>query len=206
MPISMVYVIDDDPGVRASLRSLLEAAGLPAECFSSCTEFLDRYQPDCSGCLVLDVRLPGMSGLDLQRKLRDDGLNLPAVIITGHGDVPMAVEAMKCGATDFIEKPFTADIILESVKRALRKQESQAAATLTAAQTLERLDTLTPREKQVLNGLVTGQQNKIIAHEMGISARTVEIHRARVMQKMQAKSLPELVRTAVYAGILPKAS
>ena len=199
-----VFVLDDDEAVRDSLGALLESAGFVVEIFGSGTDFLDRLEPEGGGCLVLDVRMPGLSGLEVQEELAKKGVAIPVIIITGHGDVPIAVKALKSGAVDFIEKPFADDIILESVRRALEqglqnKQDISAAMEIKA-----RLVRLTPRERDVLGQLVIGNPNKIIAHELGISPRTVEIHRARVLEKMSARSLSHLVRLAITAGVVPE--
>jgi len=192
-----VFVVDDDDAVRDSLRALLEANGLAVEVFSSGQMFLDNHDAEHAGCLLLDVQMPDMDGLELQKKLIDGGSSLPVIIITGHGDVPIAVRALKAGAVDFIEKPFTSDNILDSVRRALtlgeknrRKQESTDKVKAGIAR-------LTTREHQVFDHLVTGRLNKQIAFDLGISARTVEVHRARVMEKMGALNLAHLVRMAL---------
>ena len=199
-----VFVLDDDEAVRDSLGALLESAGFVVEIFGSGADFLDRLEPEGGGCLVLDVRMPGLSGLEVQEELAKKGIAIPVIIITGHGDVPIAVKALKSGAVDFIEKPFADDIILESVRHALEqglqnKQDISAALEIKA-----RLVRLTPRERDVLGQLVIGNPNKIIAHELGISPRTVEIHRARVLEKMSARSLSHLVRLAIAAGVVPE--
>lgn len=199
-----VFVLDDDEAVRDSLGALLESAGFVVETFDSGADFLDRLEPEGGGCLVLDVRMPGLSGLEVQEELAKKNIAIPVIIITGHGDVPIAVKALKSGAFDFIEKPFTDDIILESVRHALEqglqnKQDISAAMEIKA-----RLVRLTPRERDVLGQLVIGNPNKIIAHELGISPRTVEIHRARVLEKMSARSLSHLVRLAIAAGVVPE--
>lgn len=196
-----VFVVDDDDAVRDSLQVLLEAEGYRTEGFASARAFLDAYAPGRPGCLVADVRMPDMSGLELQEVVVARRLAVPMVIVTGHADVPMAVRAMKAGAVDFIEKPFTDMAILDAVRRALAVQHTgdDGLAAVAAA----RIAILTPREREVLDGLVRGQANKVIAFELAISPRTVEIHRARVMEKMQADSLPHLVRLALAAKIEP---
>ena len=198
-----IYVVDDDEAVRDSLQVLLEAEGYRTEVFASALTFLDAHPAEGRGCLLVDVRMPDMSGLELQQKLVERRVDLPVIIITGHGDVPMAVRAMRAGAVDFIEKPFSDTAILDAVRRAVaaagRAESDRGLATEAAA----RLETLTPRERQVLERLVIGQPNKIIAFELDISPRTVEIHRARVMEKMRAESLSHLVRLALAAKVEP---
>jgi len=193
-----VYVVDDDADIRDSMRLLLEVAGFKVRCFASARHFLADDHPK-HGCLIADVRMPDMSGLDLQVEVTRRHIGLPVIIITGHGDVPLAVQAMKAGAIDFLEKPFDDDLMLASVRRAMevgsqarsRSAESQAAKEL--------LSSLTPRERSVLDKLVQGRSNKIVAHELGISPRTVEIHRAHIMTKMEASSLSDLVRLVLAA-------
>jgi FixJ family two-component response regulator len=196
-----VFIVDDDEAVRDSLMALLDAVGLKVEAFGSAKEFLSAYDAGRTGCLVLDVRMPGMSGLELQRKLAASQFPIPVVIITGHGDVPMAVEAMKAGAVDFIEKPFRQEVLLDSIRRSLETGGQERHGEFAAAEVAARIALLTPRETEVLKRLVIGQPNKVIAFGLGISPRTVEIHRARVMEKMQARSLSHLVRMALAAGI-----
>jgi two-component system response regulator FixJ len=198
-----IYVVDDDEAVRTSLLALFEANGAASQGFSSAQEFLTTAPNLRPGCLIADIRMPGMDGLEMQQRLIDRGLPFPFIVITGHGDVPLAVRAMKAGALDFIEKPFAADTILDRVKNALNRldvlsQVDQLAATATA-----RLKGLSPREREVLDGLLTGLSNKSIGYELGISPRTVEIHRARVMEKMGVRSLSELVQMGLAAGLQP---
>jgi two-component system response regulator FixJ len=193
-----VYIVDDDAAVRDSLRMLLESAGYAVRGFDAAQSFLSDADLD-RGCLVVDIRMPGMSGLELQEELVRRNVSLPVIVITGHGDVPLAVRAMTAGAVDFIEKPFDDRRMLDSVARALlignhergRAGEAQAARDLLAL--------LTPRENDVLVQLVKGQPNKLVAHELGISPRTVEIHRANIMDKLQARNLSDIVRTALAA-------
>lgn len=190
----IVYVVDDDPGVLDSIRLLLRSVGLTARTFESASAFLDAFDPDEPGCVVLDVRMPGMSGLDLQERLREMDAGLPIVFVTAHGDIPMAVQAVKAGALDFIPKPFRDQDLLDRVQHAIvvdaqQRRERQEHQGLTS-----RYESLSPREREVLELVVDGKANKVIAAELGISQRTVEIHRARVMQKMGAESLPDLVR------------
>jgi len=189
-----VFVVDDDESVRGSLRFLLRSAGLESRAFGSAPEFLGAYDPAQPGCLVLDVRMPGMSGLELQQELNLRGAVIPVIFITGHGDIPMAVEAMQHGAHDFLQKPFRDEDLIERVRRALAKDAKARAALEEHKVIREHLESLTPREREVLVLMARGKPNKIMAHELGVSQRTVEIHRARVMEKSGASSLAELVR------------
>ena len=195
-----IFVVDDDDAVRESLKALLETEGLSVETYGSGQEFLDAYDPSRRGCLLLDVRMPDMTGLELQQKLAARPHKLSIIIITGHGDVPMAVNAMKAGAVDFIEKPYSDETILGSVNNALESGAPGAGKGTAVEETASRIALLSPRERQVLDQLIIGHQNKMIAYELGISPRTVEIHRSRVMAKMQAKNLSQLVRMALTAG------
>lgn len=195
-----VHVIDDDEAVRSSLAFLLDVADLPARTYGSPLEFLDIAPKLESGCIVTDVRMPEMSGLDLVRRLKEIGVKLPVIVITGHGDVPLAVEAMRAGVVDFIEKPFDQDVLLASIRSAL---DSQAATENNDAERQrfeQMLSGLSGRERDVLRGVVAGKLNKVIAHELGISPRTVEVYRANVMSKTGASGLSELVRIALLAG------
>ena len=196
-----VFVVDDDAAVRDSLKALLESDGLTVEIYGAGQKFLDAHDTDRGGCLLLDIQMPDMNGLELQQKLADNGSSLPIIIITGYGDVPIAVKALKAGAVDFIEKPFTDDVILGGVRRALElgEQNRHEQASVDAAKA--GIARLTTREYEVLEHLVVGRLNKQIAFDLGISARTVEIHRARVMEKMSARSLAHLVRMAIALGI-----
>ena len=189
-----VFVVDDDEGVRNSLRFLLKSVGLHTQTLASATEFLDTYKPSQPGCLVLDVRMPGMSGLELQQQLNLRGAVIPVIFITGHGDIPMAVEAMQQGAFDFLQKPFRDQDLIDRIQRALERDGRNRAALDQHARIRERLDSLTPREREVLALMTRGKPNKIMAAELGVSQRTVEIHRARVMEKSGAASLAQLVR------------
>jgi FixJ family two-component response regulator len=189
-----VFVIDDDDAVRSSLRLLLKSYGLDAQLCASAEEFLANHDPDRPGCILLDVRMPGMSGIELQQQLNARGATIPIVFITGHGDVPMAVEAMQAGAFDFLQKPFDDNDLIARVQRAIEHNATQRARHHTRQDTRERLGTLTPRERDVLDLVVVGKANKVIAADLGLSQRTVEIHRARVMEKMDAASLAQLVR------------
>jgi two-component system response regulator FixJ len=202
---AIVHVVDDDLAVRQSLSFLLASEGLPVRLHESALAFLDAVTAP-SGCILTDVRMPGMDGIEFLRRLRERGFAVPVIVMTGHADVPMAVEAMRQGAVDFIEKPFDDDMLLASVHSALELQEQQTEldGQLTDAQA--RLEGLSERERQVLKGLVAGKANKVIAYDLGISPRTVEIYRANVMTKMQAGSLSELVRLALLTGIDPSSS
>ena len=202
---AVVYVIDDDEAVRDSLRFLLNTAGLVAQTYESATSFLNHLPRVKAGCIVTDVRMPGLSGLDLLRRLKELHSAVPVIVITGHGDVPLAVEAMKSGAADFLEKPFNDEALLAAVNVALRDQGASAKRDADRVGVMDRLATLTARERQVLEGLVAGHPNKTIAFDHGISPRTVEIYRANVMSKMQATSLSDLVRMALIAGMLDEA-
>jgi two-component system, LuxR family, response regulator FixJ len=195
-----VHVIDDDEAVRESIDFLLRSAGLSVRTYDSAASFLDAAPQIAAGCIITDVRMPGLSGLDLLRRLQEMQIGLPVIVITGHGDVPLAVEAMKCGAVDFLEKPFDDDILLASVRSALNRSEESAAIESERAEIRARIAALTQRERDVLEGLVAGHPNKIIAFKLEISPRTVEIYRANLMTKMKAGSLSELVRMALVAG------
>jgi RNA polymerase sigma factor (sigma-70 family) len=192
-----VFVVDDDQAMRNSLKWLIESVGVQVESFASADEFLRHYQPGRPGCLVADVRMPGMSGLDLQDYLVEHSIRIPVVIITGHGDVPMAVRAMKAGAVDFIEKPFNDEALLDAIRRAVAFEEQQRSYESEHHQIQQRLASLTPREHEVMDMVTEGKSNKEIANTLGVSAKTIEAHRARVMEKMQAGSLAELVRMAL---------
>jgi FixJ family two-component response regulator len=189
-----IFVVDDDEGVRNSLRFLLRSVGLTTRTLSSATEFLDTYGPSQAGCLVLDVRMPGMSGLELQQQLNLRGVTIPVIFITGHGDVPMAVEAMQHGAFDFLQKPFRDQDLIDRIQRALERDARSRAALAQHEKIRERIGSLTPREREVLTLMTQGKPNKVMAADLGVSQRTVEIHRARVMEKSGAASLAQLVR------------
>lgn len=191
---SMVLVVDDDSGVRNAMRSLLKSVGLESTLFSSAQEFLAAYQPSQAGCLVLDIRMPGMSGLELQQQLNLRGATIPVIFMTGHGDIPMAVEAMQHGAFDFLQKPFRDQDLLDRIQRALVKDQELRKSLGEHARIKAHLDSLTPREREVLDLMTQGKQNKAIAQDLDVSPRTIEIHRARVLEKMNAQSVAELVR------------
>ena len=201
---ALVHVIDDDPAVRDSVQFLLESAGVGARTYASATEFLAEAPELRSGCVLTDVRMPDIDGLTLQRRLSELGLRLPVIVMTGHGDVPIAVQALKTGAADFLEKPFEADRLLRVVRDALVASAAERTRALNQDAIRQRLESLTPREREVLDKLVEGLLNKTIAYDLGTSPRTVEVQRARVMDKMAARSLPDLVRMVLAAGNPPR--
>lgn len=201
-PRGNVYVIDDDQAMRDSLDFLLGSANYEVTLFESALAFLDALPGLPFGCIVSDVRMPGMDGMDLLKRLKSGRTALPVVIMTGHGDVPLAVEAMKLGAIDFIEKPFEDDRLIGMIETALRQASEGAKHEAIAQDIAARIETLSPRERQVMDGLVAGLSNKVIAREFDISPRTIEVYRANVMTKMQAGSLSELVRLAMRGGAL----
>jgi two-component system response regulator FixJ len=194
-----VFVVDDDQAMRNSLKWLISSVGMRVECFASADDFLAGNHSGRPGCLLLDVRMPGMSGLELQEVLAERDTHLPVIIITGHGDVPMAVRALKAGAIDFIEKPFNDELLLDAIRNALALDERRRDLQEERAQVAERLSQLTPREREVMDMVTDGKSNKEIATGLGVSAKTVEAHRARVMEKMRAGSLAELVRMAMLS-------
>jgi RNA polymerase sigma factor (sigma-70 family) len=194
-----VFVVDDDRAVRDSLRWLIQSVGLPVETFSTAAEFLASYTAPRPGCLVLDVRMRGMSGLDLQEELERRGVVLPVIVITGHADVPMAVRAMKAGAVDFLQKPFGDQALLDRIQSALERDREQRNASAEHEQILSRLSVLTPREREIVDLLVDGKANKEIASDLGLSTRTVEGHRANIMDKLGASSFAEVVKVALLA-------
>ena len=197
MPDKTVFVIDDDAGVRQGLRFMLRAAGYSVEAFPSARSFLEDYHPRRSGCLLLDIQLPQMSGLELQQTLNLRGWRIPVIFITGHGTVPLAIAAMKAGAFDFIEKPLREDALVESIERALRWNDKAYEERLERATLQTRAVSLTPREREVFELVAAGEPNKAIAHHLRISFRTVELHRAHIIQKLQARSLSDLIRMAM---------
>lgn len=198
---SMVHVIDDDEAVRDSLKFLLESAKFQTRTYESAVEFLSMLPEIKNGCIVTDIRMPGLTGIELLKELNAQGKKLPVIVITGHGDVPLAVEAMKSGAIDFLEKPCSDEAMLSAVQSALSSAANLASREQDRTSIRQKLETLSNRERQVLEGLVRGAANKTIAFDLGISARTVEVYRANVMTKMGAHSLSELVRLALHAGI-----
>ncbi|WP_374627232.1 response regulator FixJ [Devosia sp.] len=200
---TVVHIVDDEEAVRNSLAFLLSGAGFAVRVHESATDFLAIAAGISNGCLITDLRMPDMDGVELLRKLRDAGALLPAIVITGHGDVQMAVEAMKNGALDFIEKPFSDQVLIDSIGRAVERADEQVRNEAAEELVRQRLDSLSERERQVLDGVVAGQPNKTIASELGISPRTVEVYRAGLMGKMQARSLAELVRMVIDIGYDP---
>lgn len=197
----VVHIVDDEESVRNSLAFLLASSGFAVRTHESATAFLETAPTVRNGCLITDLRMPDIDGVELLRRLRAADALLPAIVITGHGDVQMAVEAMKNGALDFIEKPFSEELLIDSIRRAVGQAETQIKNEAVHDAVRERLESLSDRERQVLKGVVAGQPNKAIAFELGISPRTVEVYRAGLMGKMQAKSLPELVRMVLNLGI-----
>jgi two-component system, LuxR family, response regulator FixJ len=202
LAVPTVFVVDDDAGVRDSLRFLLKSVGMATRVFGSAVEFLDSYDVHQPGCLVLDVRMPAMNGLELQQQLNVRGALIPVIFITGHGDIPMAVEAMQHGAFDFLQKPFRDQDLIDRVRKALATDAQHRTQLLQHEQIRIRFEALTPREREVLVLMVRGLPNKIMAAELGVSQRTVEIHRARVMEKTDAGSLAQLVR--MYLDLNPQ--
>jgi two-component system, LuxR family, response regulator FixJ len=193
---AMVYVVDDDPAILDSLRLLLRSAGLECSTYSNATDFLNQFDATRHSCLLADIRMPGMSGLELLDELNRKGFSVPTVFITGHGDVPMAVRAMKAGALDFIQKPFRDEDLIKRIHDALNLDLERLVQRRSALEVMERFESLTPRETEVMRKVVDGCANKVIAFDLGVSQRTVELHRARVMHKMGVRSLAELVRMA----------
>jgi two-component system response regulator FixJ len=197
-----VYVIDDDPAMRDSLDFLLGSADFKVTLFDTAADFLDAHAGLGFGCIVSDVRMPGTDGMDLLRRLKANASPLPIIIMTGHGDIPLAVEAIKLGALDFIEKPFEDERLIGIIEAALQQSQAHGKSDIVSAEIASRIATLSPRERQVMEGLVVGLSNKLIAREHNISPRTIEVYRANVMTKMQAHNLSELIRLALRAGIL----
>ena len=195
-----IHIVDDDEAVRDSLQALLQAKRYAAKTYGSAEAFLAAHPSSPEGCAIVDVRMPGMDGIALLNRLRERGHLIPVIVVTGHADIPLAVQAMKAGAVDFVEKPYSNDTIIELVHRALASAPGAEAPGVPSAEIAGRIATLTPRERDVMDQLVIGNPNKIIAYELKISPRTVEIHRANLMKKMQADSLSHLVRMALSAG------
>ncbi len=194
VPEPTVFIVDDDREVREAIELLMDSVGLGSRSFESAQAYLDQFDPDLPGCLVLDVRMRGMSGLELQERLAEAALHPPVIVVTGHGDVPMAVRAVKAGAVDFIEKPFHDQTLLDAVHRAFAQDARNRGLASRLADIQERLTRLTPRERDILDQVVAGKRNKVIAADLQISQSTVEAHRAKVMEKMEARSLSELMR------------
>jgi RNA polymerase sigma factor (sigma-70 family) len=201
-----VFIVDDDAPLRESLRNLIRSVGLRVELFASAQEFLQSQQPDTPSCLVLDVRMPGLSGLDLQKQTSEAGLEIPIIFITGHGDVPMTVRAMKAGAVEFLTKPFRDQDLLDAIQQALERSRNAREQRAATKELRQRFASLTPREREVMERVVAGLLNKQIGAELGTSETTVKIHRHQVMEKMGAGSLPELVRMADRLGIVVRKS
>jgi len=196
----IVMVVDDDSGVRNAMRSLLKSVGLSSALYSSAQEFVAAYDPQQPGCLLLDIRMPGMSGMELQQELNLRGAVIPVIFMSGHADIPMAVEAMQHGAFDFLQKPFRDQDLLDRIQRAIAKDGERRVALGERTRIKSRLESLTDREREVLDLMTQGKQNKMIAQDLGVSPRTIEIHRARVMEKMDAQSVAELVRMMLDLG------
>lgn len=203
-PAAIVYVVDDDPSIRRAIKRLVESVGLHVELFASPAEFLNHQPRDVPSCLITDIRLPGMSGLDLQRKLLQTKNDIPIIFITAHGDIPMSVRAMKAGAVEFLTKPFRDQDLLDAVQAGLERNHVRQQRLAETALLRDRLQSLTPREREVFPRVVSGLLNKQIAAEIGTTEATVKVHRSQLMRKMGADSLPELVRMAEKVGIPPK--
>jgi FixJ family two-component response regulator len=200
----IVFIVDDDAAVRRALERLVRSVGNRVETFASAQEFLDHVPPEGPACAVLDIRMPGLSGLDLQERLSAAGLDVPIIFLTGHGTVPMSVRAMKAGAADFLQKPVDDQVLLDAVHRAIESDRAAKKERARVRVVQDRVDSLTPREREVLSLVISGLLNKQIAAELGTSEKTVKVHRGRVMQKMQADSVAELVRLAETVGIHPE--
>jgi FixJ family two-component response regulator len=200
-PPPIVFIVDDDPSTREDLQCLIQSVGLGVQTFGSAEEFLSGTRPDAPACLVLDVRLPGMSGLDLQHELAKAGVQLPIIFITGYGDIPMSVQAMKAGAVEFLTKPFRHQNLLDAIRRAIGRNRRARQDRLEMLDLRRRLDSLTPREREVMGFVVAGLPSKQIAAKLGTSEITIKVHRAQLMRKMRAESLPDLVRMAERLGV-----
>jgi FixJ family two-component response regulator len=192
-----VYIVDDDAAVRDSLGLLLKSVGLTSTAFESGVDFLESFDPDWQGCILLDIRMPGVSGMEVQRQLVEKNCNMPIIFITGHGDIPAAVEAMHLGAYDFVQKPFQDQELLDRIQQALADHQQQQDEREVRQDIWDRYESLTPREKEVMGAVVKGHANKVIAMDLELSQRTVEIHRARVMEKMRVRSLAKLVKLSM---------
>jgi FixJ family two-component response regulator len=196
---AVVFIVDDDDAVRESLEFLMKSINQPAESYASAKDFLAAHHPDKPGCLLLDIRMPGMSGIELQEELKRREAHIPIIFITGHGDVPMAVKAIQAGAADFIQKPFRDQELIDRIREVLVEDAQERAERLERGEILHRMSTLTEREREVMEQVVVGKANKVVAIDLSVSQRTVEIHRANVMEKMKAKSLAQLVRLVMRA-------
>ncbi len=196
----VIHVVDDDPAVRRSLEWLIESVGLKAQTYASATEFLERYDPEAPGCMVLDVRMPGMSGLELQERLRESGVELPIIVVTAFGDVPMAVRAMKNGAVDFVEKPISDQILLDHIQRVVAEDVARHQQRAAQNEVRQRIGSLTRRERQVMELVVEGLSSRRIAERLGVSTKTVEAHRSKVMRKLKVRNVSELVRCVYEAA------
>lgn len=202
--MAIVYIVDDDDAVRKSLSRVLRAEGIEASCHPSADDFLrQNLDPEVTSCLLLDVKMPAMSGLELQRRLAETGSNLPVIFLTGHGDIPMSVKAMKRGAADFLTKPVDAEDLLRAIRRALSVHRRARETAVLESGIRARIDSLTPREREVMHQLITGVQNKVVAERLGISVKTVKIHRANVMKKMDVRSVTELLHLCHLVAIDP---
>ena len=198
----IIFIVDDDEAVQQSLSMLVEAVGLKSKTYNRAEDFLDAYDPAQAGCLLLDIRMPGMSGLGLQSKLAAEGINIPIIVITGHGDVPMAVEAVKAGAIDFVEKPFRDQVLLDSIQKAIELDEQNRHKQSERTDVETRIALLTPREREVMDLLVLGKSNKVIAYDLGISQKTVDFHRAHTLEKMEVGSVVELLLSMQKVGLM----